>query len=134
MNLHRYLGLKHKFAADPKDGEAADCLLLCFTLLDEAGIYRPKLDSTWMEMAKNGLWQSLETVWKSNTVPISKPEPYAVTLHWNKARPGHPRLGVSTVIENSETLGIVMIHARKGVVWLPLSTPGLPEFNFCKFR
>lgn len=133
MSLHRYLGLKHEFGVDPKTGKGADCLLLCFTLLDESGYYRPSLDPNWLEMAKAGLWESLETVWNSHTVSADFIGAGCVAMHWNRPRPGHPRLGICTVVEDSGNLGIVMIHARKGVVWLPLTTPGLPQFNFRRF-
>lgn len=134
MTLHKYLGLKHEFGADPRLGKAADCLLLCFALLEDGGAFTPALDPAWFEMAKAGLWGSLETVWNKNTTPIEEPKPFAVSLYRNKPKPDHPRLGVSTVIESGGSLGIVMIHARKGVVWLPLSTPGLPKFQFRKFK
>jgi hypothetical protein len=133
MSLHHYLGLKHEFGADPRDGKAADCLLLCFTLLDEAGIYRPELDPHWMDMALIGLWPSLETVWNNHTSPVNAVEAGCVALHWNRPNSKHPRLGISTVVEDNGNLGVVMIHARKGVVWLPLTTPGLPQFNFRRF-
>lgn len=134
MTLHKYLGLKHEFGADPRLGEAADCLLLCFALLEDGGTFAPALDPMWFEMAKAGLWGSLEMVWNKNTVPIEGPERFAVSLYRNKPKPGHPRLGISTVIESGGSLGIVMIHARRGVIWLPLSTPGLPKFQFRKFK
>ena len=133
MSLHHYLGLKHEFGADPREGKAADCLLLCFALLDEAGIYRPELDPRWMDMATAGLWSSLETAWNHHTSPVNAVEAGCVALHWNRPNSKHPRLGISTVVEDSGNLGVVMIHARKGVVWLPLTTPGLPQFNFRRF-
>lgn len=133
MSFHRFLGLKHQFGADPKDGAGADCLLLCFALLDEAGIYRPPFDPRWMEMAKLGLWESLDTAWHHHTSPVKDLTAGCVALHWNKPNPRHPRLGISTIVEDNGILGAVMIHARKGVVWLPLATPGLPSFNFRRF-
>lgn len=134
MSLHHYLGLKHEFGADPKDGKAADCLLLCFTLLDEAGIYRPQLDPRWMDMAASGLWGSLETCWNNHTRPADTIEPGCVALTRNRRNNSHARLGISTILAQDGSLGVVMIHARKGVVWLPLSTPGLPQFNFRRFK
>lgn len=133
MSLHHYLGLKHQFGADPKEGKAADCLLLCFTLLDEMGVERPELDPRWMDMALAGLWGSLETVWNNHTHPVETVEPGCVALTWNKPSRKHSRLGISTVVKSGASLGVVMIHARKGVVWLPLTTPGLPNFNFRRF-
>lgn len=133
MNLHRYLGLKHEFGADPKHGKGADCLLLCFTLLDEMEVYRPELDPRWMDMALAGLWSSLETAWNHHTSAADCIEKGCVALHWNRPNKTHSRLGISTVVKNAGNLGVVMIHARKGVVWLPLTTPGLPQFNFRRF-
>lgn len=134
MTLHQYLGLKHEFGADPKEGRAADCLLLCFALLRDEGVFTPDFDPEWIRMAEAGLWGSLENVWNRLTEPLDGPEKFAVSLYKNKPKLNHPRLGVSTLIEVEESLGIVMIHARKGVVWLPLSTPGLPKFQFRKFK
>jgi hypothetical protein len=134
MTFHQYLGLKYELGADPKDGKAADCSILCFTLLREAGVKVPDFDPQWTEMARMGLWGSLETIWSRGTVPISEPEQFSVVMHRNKPKPGSSRLGISTVMESGGSLGIVMIHARKGVVWLPLSTPGLPKFQFRKFK
>jgi hypothetical protein len=133
MSLNKYLGLKHEFGADPKDGEAADCLLLCFALLDEGGFYRPPFDPRWMDMALSGLWDSLQIVWNNHTEHVDHVEAGCVALHWNRPNSKHPRLGISTVVEDSGNLGVVMIHARKGVVWLPLTTPGLPTLNFRRF-
>jgi hypothetical protein len=133
LSLHHYLGLKHEFGADPKEGKAADCLLLCFTLLDESGLYRPAFDPRWMDMALAGLWSSLETIWNHHTSPVDEVAAGCVALHWNRPHSNHPRLGISTVVETNGRLGVVMIHARKGVVWLPLTTPGLPQFNFRRF-
>jgi hypothetical protein len=134
MSLHRFLGLKHEFGADPKDGKAADCLLLCFALLDEAGIHRPQFKPEWIDMAKAGLWQPLEVTWNNLTSPVKTIEAGCVALHWNRPTRNHPRLGICTVVEDSGNLGVVMIHTRKGVVWLPLTTPGLPQFNFRRFK
>lgn len=133
MSFHSYLGLKHEFGADPKLGKAVDCLLLCFTLLDEAGVYRPSIDEKWFDLARGGMWDTLAMEWNRHTTPIDSPEPWSVALHWNKRKLNHPRLGISTVVENDSTMGLVMVNARIGVVWLPLDTPGLPELSFCRF-
>lgn len=134
MTFHQYLGLKYELGADPKDGKAADCSILCLTLLREAGVKVPDFDPKWTEMARMGLWGSLETIWRRETAPISEPEQFSVAMHRNRPRPGSSRLGIVTAMESSGSLGIVMIHARKGVIWLPLSTPGLPKFQFRKFK
>lgn len=134
MSFHRFLGLKHEFGADPKDGQAADCLLLCFALLDDIGVYRPNLNPEWLKMADMGLWQSLETVWNNHTIPVSSVQAGNVALCWNRPSRHHPRLGISTLVEDNGILGVVMIHARKGVIWLPLATPGLTQFNFRRFQ
>lgn len=133
MTFHSYLGLKHEFGADPRLGKAADCVLLSFALLEEAGIYHPQPKKEWFDLARAGMWDALAAVWKSNTVSINSPEPWSVALHWNRPRTNHPKLGISTVVQNDSTIGLVMLNARKGVVWLPLNTPGLPTLSFCRF-
>lgn len=133
MSFHQFLGLKHEFGADPRDGKAADCLLLAFALLDEAGVHHPPIDQNWFELGRVGMWETLAMEWQKQTVELDGPEPWAVALHWNRPRLNHPRLGISTVVENESNLGIVVVNAKKGVVWLPLNTPGLRPFSFCKF-
>jgi hypothetical protein len=133
MTFQNYLGLKHKFRADPKNGEGADCLLLCFTLLDEAGVYHPELDESWFTMAEQSLWESLAGIWQRKTEPAGINEPWSVALHWNRPRLDHPRLGICTLVETHGTMGLVMINARKGVCWMPLDLPGLPQFEFRRF-
>lgn len=107
-----YLGLPHVLAADPADGKGADCLVLAFSVLDELGKHHPPLQERWFELARRGIWNELETIWRDLTTPIDAPENGAVTL----IRNGPAGLGVAVVIDD----GLLMVHHRRGVVWVPL--------------
>ena len=45
MDWKRWIGLPHEFGADPEDGVAADCLLMVWRILDDAGINHPPMES-----------------------------------------------------------------------------------------
>lgn len=123
MNWTAWIGLPHRFGADPDDGEAADCLVMVWKLLDAAGIPHPELDPHWQELAEAGRWGELQRLWEDSTEPC-EPTEHAVTLFKN----GPAGLGVGIVINN----GLLMVHHRKGVVWVPLSYLRLQ--SYCTFR
>ena len=39
----QWIGLPHKFRADPRNGIGADCLIMTWNVLDDAGISHPHL-------------------------------------------------------------------------------------------
>lgn len=92
-------------------------------ILDDLGLAHPAMDPHWLELAKQGAWGQLETIWQRITAPLQGPEDGAVTLIQN----GPAGLGVAVVIDN----GLLMVHHRRGVVWVPLHL--LKSFAFRRF-
>lgn len=119
-----YLGLPHAFGADPADGKGADCLVMVMGILDDLGQPHPPLDPRWLELAQNRAWPELETIWQRITHPVDTPEDGAVTL----IRNGALGLGVAIALDN----GLLMVHHRRGVVWVPLHL--LKPFPFRRFN
>jgi hypothetical protein len=124
MDWKRWIGLPHEFGADPEDGQAADCLLMVWRILDDAGIPHPVFDQHWLEMAKQKRWAELETMWTDATTELEHAEPYAVTL----IRNGPAGLGVGIVLDG----GLLLVHHRRGVRWVPLSF--MTSLRFYRFR
>lgn len=118
-----YIGLPHLFGADPADGQGADCLVMVMGILDDLGHPHPPLDPRWLALAQSRAWPELETIWQRITRPLEAPEDGAVTL----IRNGALGLGVAIAIEN----GLLMVHHRRGVVWVPLHL--LKPFPFRRF-
>lgn len=110
---HQFLGLPHALAADPVDGEGADCLLLALRVLDEAGRPHPPADLNWFELAAQHRWNEIETIFHEFVEPVAEKEPYAITLLKN----GPAGLGVGIVVDD----GLLITHHRRGVIWIPPS-------------
>jgi hypothetical protein len=124
MDWKRWIGLPHRFNADPEDGVAADCVLMVWRILDDAGVDHPHFDAYWMELAQSNRWRELEVLWRAGTVELNEPVEYAVTLFRN----GPKGLGVGIVVDN----GLLMVHHRRGVAWVPLDY--IPNLRFYGFR
>lgn len=118
----RWIGLPHEFRAHPNEGKGCDCLLMTWAVLDEADVPHPPLDPSWLDLAEAGEWDHLQSLWKANTITVDKPEPYAVCLFKN----GPSGLGLGVVVDN----GVLMVHHRRGVCWVPLTT--VRRLSFCK--
>jgi hypothetical protein len=119
----RWVGLPHKFGVHPESGEAADCLLMVWAVLERAGIPHPDFDQEWLDLAELGHWSALEEKWKARTRLLEAPCPYALTLFKN----GRAGLGVGVVIDG----GVLMIHHKRGVCWLP--TESLQNLSYYEF-
>ena len=124
MDWKRWIGLPHKFGADPEDGVACDCLLMAWRVLDHAGVKHPDFNAYWLEMAKQKRWLELETLWRDGTIELEAAEPHAVTLMRN----GPNGLGVGIVVDD----GLLIVHHKRGVRWVPLDY--MPHLRFYKFR
>ena len=109
-----WLGLPHKFGAHPEDGEAADCVLMVWAVLDEARVHHPPFESEWLDLAEKERWDELEQIWNDSTRRLPGPRPYAVTLFNN----GPNGLGVGVVVDD----GMLMVHHKRGVCWMPLAS------------
>jgi hypothetical protein len=124
LDWRRWIGLPHKFKADPQDGEAADCLVMVWRILDEAGVRHPPLYSGWLVLAEECEWDLLRLIWNQITEPLPIPEEYAVCLFEN----GAAGLGVGIVVDN----GVLIVHHKRGVAWIPLRA--MKSTEFCRFK
>lgn len=124
MDWHAWIGLPHEFGADPRRGKAADCLVMVWAILDDAGIPHPDFQYEWLELARAAEWDVLELIWSQITEPLDGPEPYAVCLFEN----GAAGLGVGIVVDN----GVLIVHHKRGVRWVPLKA--MQNLEYCRFR
>ena len=124
MDWKRWIGLPHEFGADPCDGQAADCVLMVWRILDDSGIEHPEFNAYWLEMARQKRWAELEAMWSDATTQLQQPEEHAVTLFRN----GPAGLGVGIVVDG----GLLLVHHKRGVRWVPLSY--MPSLRFYAFR
>jgi hypothetical protein len=111
---HQWIGLPHEVGADPIDGVAADCLVMCHRVRTAAGLWTPRLDPMWFTMAAAGEWAELEREWGRLMVRCDA-EPYAMLLSQQPSC-----LGVSIRLDD----GILAVHHRRGVQWLPIEVAG----------
>ena len=107
----QWIGLPHIFRADPRDGIGADCLIMTWNVLDDAGVPHPEFDSRWLDLAETGAHQELAQLYEQSTIPLETPEEYAITLF-----AGAQMIGVGVVVDD----GLLHIHHRRGVQWIPL--------------
>jgi hypothetical protein len=124
MDWKRWIGLPHEFGADPEHGKAADCLLMVWHILDDAGIDHPEFNGYWLELARQKRWGELEMLWNDATLQLEKPQEHAVTLFRN----GPAGLGVGIVVDD----GLLLVHHKRGVRWVPLSY--MPTLHFYVFQ
>lgn len=108
---HRWIGLPHKFRADPNDGQGADCLIMTWNVLDAAGVSHPALDAEWLSMAERGDYEALTMLYRERTIDLDKPEEYAVTMFL-----AAQHIGIGVVVDG----GLLHVNRRKGVRWIPV--------------
>lgn len=119
---HPWLGLPHEIGADPRNGQAACCLVMAKILLEANGQSAPSIDE-WIEMARDGEWDLLRDAFYRNTEELPKAEPYSLTLLEDEQE----GLGLGTVIPGR--LLLVPLHKR-GVGTIPLfALPSTTTFH-----
>lgn len=119
----QWIGLPHKFRADPRNGVGADCLIMVWDVLEDSGLAHPSFDPTWLDLAEWGRHQALAQVYEELTIPLEAPEEYAVTL-FSTAR----TIGIGIVVDS----GLLHVHHRRGVQWMPLDR--CKPLKFRKFK
>jgi hypothetical protein len=112
MTWTQWLGLPHRFGADPEDGQAADCVIMAVRVLQELGHHHPPIEEQWWALAAANEWAELRCRWEAATRPVEAASEGALTLINN----GHRGLGVAVVV----AYGLLFVHHRAGVAWLPL--------------
>jgi hypothetical protein len=113
IDYHKWIGLPHKFAADPDDGEGADCLVVAHKILCANGRPCPPFDSEWVELAGRQEWGALEGEWNKYMVRVDTPEVCDLSMTRNAIT----GFAIGVVVDD----GVLIVHHRKGVVWIPLS-------------
>jgi hypothetical protein len=108
---HRWIGLPHKFRADPNNGQGADCLIMTWNVLDAAGVPHPALDAEWLSMAERGNYEALALLYRESTIDLDKPEEYALTMFR-----AADHIGIGVVVDG----GLLHVNRRKGVRWIPV--------------
>lgn len=119
-----WIGLPHEFRADPRDGKAADCVVMVWAVLEEAKIKCPDFQNDWLDLAEAGRWDAIQTIWEQGTEPLDKPEPYAICLFDN----GPIGLGFGIVVDD----GVLIVHYKRGVHWVPFRA--LQKVEYCRFK
>ena len=120
---HQWIGLPHKFRADPRNGYGADCLRVTWNVLEDAGVPHPPFDPIWFDLAESGRHRLLARVYEQLTIPLDAPEEYAVTLFSTERT-----IGIGIVVDG----GLLHVHHRRGVQWMPLDRCKPLEFR--KFK
>lgn len=119
-----WLGLPHAIGADPREGRAACCLVICKVVLDAAGYQTPSIDH-WLELAKQGEWIHLQLAFDKHCYPVPEPQLHAMAL----IRNGSHGLGLGIVVEDSRLL---LPHHRKGVITLPTQKLRLLQYRMLR--
>lgn len=119
----KWIGLPHALGEDPDDGRGADCLVLARKVLLLAGQDCPELNPEWFEMAARGKWGELEKEWLQIMEPLEAPCQFAISMSRNP----FTGFNIGVVVDD----GLLIVHHRKGVAWIPLS---LVKGNFWRVR
>lgn len=106
-----YIGLPWQRRADPEDGQAADCLVLVFRVLDMLEAHHPPLDPAWFDLAEQMNWAPLKALFDTTTEPSHGPGEGAVSLMRAPSC-----LGVVVSIAG----GVLHVEEAAGVSWTPL--------------
>lgn len=116
----QWIGLPHRFRADPRDGIGADCLLMVWAALDQSTASHPAFNPAWLDMAEAGDHDELIAAYKSLTMPLAAPEEHAVTLFSTERT-----IGIGIVVDD----GLLHVHHKRGVQWLPIARCKTLEFR-----
>jgi hypothetical protein len=122
-NWHDWLSLPHRTGADPRDGEAACCLVMAQVLHEQAGSPFPsELVPYWLELVEAKAWAILKDEFYGRTAPANLPRPLSMAL----VR-GQNSMGIAIVPEN----GILLApHHSRGVIAVPISPQVLKHYSF----
>lgn len=120
LNWRSWLGLPHEIGADPRDGQAACCLVIARLVLEDASYEVPEIDDM-ISQARSGQWLPLVNKFYELCEPVPTPEPNSITL----LRNGVNGLGIGTVVEPNIML---TLHHKRGVIALPINRLRLLKF------
>jgi hypothetical protein len=118
----RFIGLPYKLGADPLNGQATDCLHLCFRTIEMGPVPVPPIKRQWyLHLARKELDPIIED-WFELTEQTNGPEDYAMTLLKDEGN-----FSIATVIDD----GLLFVRRSTGAAWAPLSS--LRPMNFRRF-
>ena len=123
IDYYKWIGLPHKFAADPDDGEGADCLIIARKILSANNFPCPPISSEWIELAASQRWGELEKEWHKYMVKVDAPQSCDLSMTRNEVT----GFAIGVVIDN----GVLFVSHRRGVAWIPLS---LTKTDFWRIR
>lgn len=116
-----FIGLPHEIGADPRDGVAADCLLLVFAVQAELNIPHPKPDERWFELARQGETRQLCEMFFAGAEVTTDIEDGCFTLLTS----GMNKMGFAVRIEGG---ALTVNEKRGGVIWIPDGLKGWEYF------
>jgi hypothetical protein len=119
----KYIGLPFRLGADPKDGEAADCIRLVLRVLEEAGLNPPHVERKWYALLAHHNLEAIREDWFSLTEQTAKPEEYAMTV-----LPSASEFSIGVVVSD----GLLSVRNETGVLWMPLQN--LPPLNYRRLK
>lgn len=119
----QWIGLPHRFGANPEDGEAADCIVMVFSVLRWAGVHHPPFEQRWLDLAAQGRYPELVEIWQSKTRLLPNPKTYSITM----LNHGDKGLGFGVVVDD----GVLTVNHKRGVYWIPVEvTKNLSFYEF----
>jgi hypothetical protein len=105
------VGMPFRMSADPKHGDATDCIRLAFHVLELAGQKPPPIDRSWYPMLARRDTAGLRQEWMRLSHPTYGPEELSTTL----LPEGY--FAIAVVVGQ----GLLFVRPESGVVWTPLS-------------
>lgn len=109
----RYVGLPYRMGADPRQGQATDCIRLVLRVLEDAGLNPPPVERQWYKWLAEGNLDAIKQDWYALTEQTNGPEQYAMTL-----LPSGGLFCIAVVVDD----GLLAISANLNIVsWIPIN-------------
>lgn len=108
----QYVGMPYRMGADPRNGNATDCIRLVLRVLEDAGLNPPAVERKWYALLAQGDIDAIRDDWLSLTEQTNGPEQYAMTL-----LPTQGLFSIAIVVDD----GLLTVNANLDMVtWVPL--------------
>lgn len=111
MTWRNFVGLPHETGSDPRNGKAADCLLVAMAVREELGLYAPSIPNEIFDMARQERWGELLIEFQSRTRRCSRHDG-AMSIQASSAT---HEISIGVSVEK----GLLLTSIRRGVIWLP---------------
>ena len=96
---------------------------MAWNVLEDFDAPHPQFDHAWLDLAEDGRHRLLAQLYRELTIPLDAAEDCAVTLFSTDKT-----IGIAVVIDG----GLLYVHHRRGVQWLPLDR--CKQLEFRKFK